>query len=67
MSIKIKNNILQKDFQRIINDDLNFEKGNVSGFSIEVFEPETESYSSYIYYDDEKSRDKDFEILCGLK
>lgn len=67
MPIKIINSVLQKDFQKIINHKLSFEKGNVSGFSIEVFEPETESYSSYIYYDDEKSRDNDFEILCGLK
>jgi hypothetical protein len=67
MRIKISNIVLQKDFQKIINNKLDFEKGTVSGFSIEVFEPETESYSSYIYYDDEKKRDKDFEILCNLK
>jgi hypothetical protein len=67
MGIKINNSVLQKDFQKIINSGYNFEKGNVSGFSIEVFEPETESFSSYIYYEDEKKRDKDYEILCGLK
>ena len=67
MRIKLNNVVLQKDLQRIINGGLNFELGTVSGFSIEVFEPETESYSSYIYYDDEKKRDKDFEILCSLR
>jgi hypothetical protein len=67
MGIKINNSVLQKDFQKIINEELDFEKGNVSGFSIEVFEPETESFSSYIYYEDEKKRDKDYETLCELK
>ncbi len=67
MGIKVNNVVLQKDFQKIINDKLDFEKGTVSGFSIEVFEPETESYSSYIYYQDEKNRDKDYEILCNLR
>jgi hypothetical protein len=67
MGIKINNSVLQKDFQKIINEKLDFEKGNVSGFSIEVFEPETESFSSYIYYEDEKKRDKDYETLCELK
>lgn len=67
MGIKINNTVLQKDFQKIINEKLDFEKGNVSGFSIEVFEPETESFSSYIYYEDEKKRDKDYETLCKLK
>jgi hypothetical protein len=67
MSIKIINSVLQKDFQKIINENLSFERGNVSGFSIEVFEPDTESYSSYIYYNDEESRDKDWKILCELK
>jgi hypothetical protein len=67
MSIKIINSVLQKDFQKIINENLFFERGNVSGFSIEVFEPDTESYSSYIYYNDEESRDKDWKILCELK
>lgn len=37
MSIKIINSVLQKDFQKIINENLSFERGNVSGFSIEVF------------------------------
>jgi hypothetical protein len=67
MKIKISNQVLKQDFQKIINNGYYFEKGKVSGFSIEVFEPETESFSSYTYYDDEKNRDNDYEILCGLK
>ena len=65
--MKFENKVLKFDSDRIIKEDLNFEKGTVSGFSIEVFEPETESYSSYTYYDDEKKRDKDYELLCELK
>ena len=65
--MKFENKVLKFDSDRIIKEDLNFEKGTVSGFSIEVFEPGTESYSSYTYYDDEKKRDKDYELLCELK
>lgn len=65
--MKFENKVLKFDSDRIIKEDLNFEKGSVSGFSIEVFEPDTESYSSYTYYDDEKKRDKDYELLCELK
>jgi hypothetical protein len=65
--MKFENKVLKFDSDRIIKEDLNFEKGTVSGFSIEVFEPDTESYSSYTYYDDEKKRDKDYELLCELK
>jgi hypothetical protein len=65
--MKFENKVLKFDSDRIIKEDLNFEKGTVFGFSIEVFEPDTESYSSYTYYDDEKKRDKDYELLCELK
>lgn len=65
--MKFENKVLKFDSDRIIKEDLNFEKGTVSGFSIEVFESDTESYSSYTYYDDEKKRDKDYELLCELK
>ena len=65
--MKFENKVLKFDSDRIIKEDLNFEKGTVSGFSIEVFEPDTESYSSYTYYGDEKKRDKDYELLCELK
>ena len=64
MKKEIINPILRIDIDRIVDQKYPFEKGGVSGFSIEIFIPETESYSSYIYYDDEKNRDNDFEILC---
>ena len=65
--MKVSNTVLSKNIKNIINNNLKFEKGTVSGYSIEVYEPETESFCSYIYYDDEENRDKDFEILCKLK
>ena len=67
MKKEIINPVLRLDIEKIVNQNLSFEKGSVSGFSIEVFIPETESYSSYIYYDNEKNRDNDFEIICKLK
>lgn len=66
MKKEIINPVLRLDIEKIINQKLSFNKGSVSGFSIEVFIPETESYSSYIYYDNEKNRDNDFEIICKL-
>jgi len=67
MSYNFENKVLKLDSVKIIKNNLNFEKGTVSGFSIEVFEEETESYSSYTYYNDEKKRNKDYELLCELK
>lgn len=66
MKKEIINPVLRLDIEKIISQKLPFNKGTVSGFSIEVFIPETESYSSYIYYDNEKNRDNDFEIICKL-
>lgn len=65
--MKFKNKVLSQDLKKILENKLVFKKGKVSGFSIEIFEPETESYSSYIYYDDEYNRDKDYKLLCDLK
>lgn len=61
------NKILKSDSKKIVDNNWHFEQGDVSGFSIEVFEPETESFSSYTYYEDEESRNKDYELLCQLK
>ena len=63
MKKEIINPVLRIDIDKIIDQKYPFDKGSVSGFSIEIFIPETESYSSYIYYDAEKNRDNDFEIL----
>lgn len=67
MKNEIINPVLRQDIDKIINQKLSIEKGTVSGFSIEVFIPETESFSSYIYYQDEKNRDNDWEIICKIK
>jgi hypothetical protein len=55
------NTELRKDAVRIAGEGLAYSKGTASGFSIEV--EEDGSSSSYVYYQDEKSRDKDFELL----
>jgi hypothetical protein len=65
--MELINKILKLDSKRIIDSQFKIEKGVVSGFSIEVFEHETDSYTSYTYYDDEKNRDKDWELLCKIK
>jgi len=66
MRKEIINPVLRQDIEKIISKKLSFNKGTVSGFSIEVFQPDTDSYSSYIYYDSEKNRDNDWEIICQL-
>lgn len=58
------NKILKSNLSTILDNNYSFEKGNVSGFSIEVYEPETDSFSSFLYYNDEESRDKDYGLLC---
>jgi len=67
MKIEFKNKVLRLDSQSIINNEYKIEKGYIGGYSIEVFEPETESYTSYIYYNDEKNRDIDYEILSNIR
>jgi hypothetical protein len=67
MKIEFKNKVLRLDSQSITNNEYKFEKGYISGYSIEVFEPETESYTSYIYYNDEKNRDIDYEMLSNIR
>lgn len=64
---EFENKILKSNLNKILENNLAFEKGTVSGFSIEVYEPETESFSSFLYYNNEKSRDKDYELLCQLR
>jgi len=54
---------LRKTAAEIAGKGLRFEKGKVSGFSIEVEDPETESFESYVYYGDEAGRDQDFKLL----
>lgn len=51
----------------IIEKEIKFQKGSVGGYSIEIVEVDPESHTSFIYYDDEKSRDFDFDLLAQLK
>jgi hypothetical protein len=50
----------------IIENNLEFGKGTVSGNSIEIMEVDPESHTSIVYYDDMESRDHDFEILKNI-
>ena len=51
----------------IVDKGIDFKKGTVGGYSIEIEERDPESHTSFIYYDDEKKRDNDFDLLCMLK
>ena len=51
----------------IIENHLDFKKGTVGGYSIEIEERYPESHTSFIYYDDEKKRDSDFDLLSQLR
>lgn len=57
------NRELKAMLPEIIEKKLPFEKGTVGGYSIELVEQDPESHTSFIYYEDEASRDKDFEEL----
>ena len=51
----------------IIEIHLDFRKGTVGGYSIEIEERDPESHTSFIYYEDEQKRDNDFNLLIVLK
>ena len=51
----------------IIEMHLDFRKGTVGGYSIEIEESNPESNTSFIYYEDEQKRDNDFNLLIVLK
>lgn len=50
----------------IVDKGIEFKKGTVGGYSIEIVESDPESHTSFIYYDDEKKRDSDFDLLSQL-
>jgi len=68
MSKGFINVVLERDLKELSNNITGFEitKGDVSGFSIEVVEIETNSQSSYVYYDRDAERDNDYELLLEL-
>jgi hypothetical protein len=69
MKNKILNIGLKNDLKVILENPGNVsrvEKGTVSGFSIEVYFKEEMAFSSYVYYEDQKLRDADFDELQRL-
>ena len=68
MSKGFVNIVLQKDLNDISKNITGFEisKGSVSGNSIEIFEKDTKSESSYVYYENSADRDNDYELLLEL-
>lgn len=65
--IKIKNRELASMLDDIIDNNIDFRKGMVSGFSIEIREDDPESFTSFTYYKTENERDSDYELLLKMK
>ena len=51
----------------IVEKGIEFKKGTVGGYSIEIEEKDPESHTSFIYYDNEQKRDSDFDLLTELR
>ena len=68
MSKVFVNIVLKNDLKELTEKIKGIEitKGDVSGNSIEVTELETNSQSSYVYYDRVADRDRDYELLLEL-
>lgn len=65
----MKNFSLKKNIQNIINNQDNIKaitKGDIGGHSIEMSIKEPQSFDSYLYKDNLKERNEDFEILINL-
>ena len=65
----MENKSLKSDLKKILASKENIvevKKGDISDFSIEIEFIEPSSFSSYIYYENEKNRDLDFEKLEEL-
>jgi hypothetical protein len=50
----------------IVEKGLEFRKGTVSGYSIEIEEIDPQSFTSFTYYEDKQKRDSDFDLLSQL-
>lgn len=61
-----KNKEVREMASEIIEKGIEFKKGAVGGFSIEISENDPESHTSFIYYEDESARDLDFDLLSQL-
>jgi len=68
MSNLFVNVVLKNDLKNITKNIDGFEisKGSVSGNSIEITEKSTQSESSYVYYERDGDRDKDYELLLEI-
>ena len=68
MSNVFVNIVLKNDLKELSQKvkDIEISKGDVSGNSIEITELETNSQSSYVYYDRAGDRDRDYELLLEL-
>jgi hypothetical protein len=68
MSNLFVNVVLKNDLKNITKNIDGFEisKGNVSGNSIEITEKSTQSESSYVYYERDGDRDKDYDLLLEI-
>lgn len=63
-NVKINNTSLKRDLSSILETGTDFRKGKVSGNSIEY--REGNSFSSLVYYNDEKARDEDLMTIEEL-
>jgi len=68
MSNLFVNVVLKNDLKNITKNIDGFEisKGSVSGNSIEITEKSTQSESSYVYYERDGDRDKDYDLLLEI-
>jgi hypothetical protein len=71
--VEIKKQFKNKEIHKVLDivlgdvDNFEFEKGTVSGFSINVWRIQpVEDEGSFLYYDDEASRDHDWDLCMGL-
>ena len=62
-----KNKEVKLMASEIVEKGIDFKKGTVGGYSIEIEESDPESHTSFIYYEDESARDLDFDLLTQLK
>lgn len=63
-NVKINNASLKRDLSSILETGTDFKRGKVSGNSIEY--REGNSFSSLVYYNDEKARDEDLMTIEKL-
>lgn len=61
---RFNNRTLENSLKEVLKYNTSARKGGVSGNSIEVMEGN--AYSSFVYYDDEKSCDEDLKTLNDL-